>query len=329
MSTLILDNRSLSLKAEGRALAIHEGGVRHGTVPLKGIERLVIHGDADLGANVLGRLGEAGVTVLILAKRNLRRRAILLGPSHNDVGIRLAQALRVQDDDFRTEWANRLVSMKLRRQYRLLDRALARRPDRRKPLFDAQRQIGALLSSVENGDRLDIPSLRGTEGAAARAYFGGLSALVAPALGFSGRNRRPPRDPINACLSLGYTLLHFDAVRAAHIAGLDPLLGYYHRPAHGRESLASDLIEPLRPGVDAFVLGLFRDGRLRDEHFDRRDGGCFLGKAGRSTFYAAWEARARRPRRLLSRQARTLASLLCRDGERWLDSLDDEGWLDD
>lgn len=328
MSTLILDNRALSLKAEGAAIAIHENGERQGSVPLKDIERLVVHGDAELGANLLGRLGEAGVSVLILAKRNPRRRAILLGPAHNDAGIRLAQALRVQDEGFRAEWTKRLVGMKLRRQYRLLDRALARRPDRRKPLFDAVRQLEPLVRSVENGERRTIPALMGTEGAAARAYFHGLSSIVPPALGFSGRNRRPPRDPVNACLSLGYTLLHFDAVRAAHVAGLDPLVGYYHRPAHGRESLASDLVEPLRPGVDSFVLWLFREGRLRKEHFDRRDGGCFLGKAGRSTFYASWEARAHRPRRLLKQQARAFASFLRDDGEQMLESLG-EGWLDD
>lgn len=93
--------------------------------------------------------------------------------------------------------------------------------------------------------------------------------MLPPALGFTGRNRRPPRDPANACLSLGYTLLHAEAVTAAQAAGLDPLLGFYHRPAFGRESLASDLIEPLRAEVDAWVAALFRDRALREDHFTR------------------------------------------------------------
>ena len=96
-----------------------------------------------------------------------------------------------------------------------------------------------------------------------------------------GRNRRPPRDPVNACLSLAYTLLHFEAVRMAHAAGLDPLLGFYHRPAFGRESLACDLIEPLRPAVDEWIWQQFSPGPLRPEHFSPDKGACLLGKTGR------------------------------------------------
>ena len=93
--------------------------------------------------------------------------------------------------------------------------------------------------------------LRGIEGAAAAAYFQGFTRLFPPSLEFTGRNRRPPRDPVNAVLSLSYTPLHFEAVQAVCAAGLDPLIGFYHELVFGRESLASDLIEPLWPKVDA------------------------------------------------------------------------------
>jgi CRISP-associated protein Cas1 len=130
-----------------------------------------------------------------------------------------------------------------------------------------------------------MEGLRGVEGAAQAAYFRAYTALFPEALGFHNRNRRPPCDPVNACLSVGYTLAHFEAVRAAHAAGLDPFLGFFHEIAFGRESLACDLIEPVRPGVDAWVWEMFRSRGLRGEHFTVDKGACLLEKAGRARFY--------------------------------------------
>jgi CRISPR-associated protein Cas1 len=109
---------------------------------------------------------------------------------------------------------------------------------------------------------------------------------------------------VNACLSLGYTLLHFEAVRAAHGAGLDPFIGFFHEPSHGRESLACDLVEPLRGRLDAWVWEMFRSRTLRGEHFVEDKGACLLGKAGRRHFYEAYETFARPLHRLLRRECR-------------------------
>ncbi len=326
MTTLVLDNRALELRIDGAALAFYENHERRGSLPLKLLERVILHGDQALTAGVLTRLAENGTTVLLLSKRHSRRLALVLGPAHNDAAIRLAQAQLVADPDWCARWSRRQVLAKTRAQQRLLRRALAQRPDCRKPLVDALASLdGALLSLGERSQPPTPERTRGIEGAAARAYYQGLATLFPPALGFTGRNRRPPRDPVNACLSLAYTLLHFEAVHAAHMAGLDPLLGFYHRPAFGRESLASDLIEPLRPHADAWVWHLFRERALRAEQFGREGEACLLGKAGRETFYRRYEAFAQAPRRLLRRQCRLLAShlkgrgqpLIADDAEDW------------
>jgi hypothetical protein len=108
------------------------------------------------------------------------------------------------------------------------------RPDARKPLAYTLSALEDALAALEGTDVPPNPArLRGVEGAAARAYFQGLSALFPPALEFVGRNRRPPRDLVNACFSLAYTLLHFEAVRAAHMAGLDPCWGSITVPPWG------------------------------------------------------------------------------------------------
>lgn len=166
--------------------------------------------------------------------------------------------------------------------------------------------------------------MRGIEGAAARGHFAGLAAVLPPALGFAGRNRRPPRDPANALLSLGYTLLHVDAVQACHKVGLDPLLGFCHRPSIRRESMASDLIEPLRPEVDCWVLELLRDRVLRADHFAHDKGACLLCKAGRGIFHGAWAEVAPPWRRWLRTVAGGVARELRLAGDELLAGMGDE-----
>ena len=335
MAILLLDRAELDIRTEGEALALYEAGQRRGTVPIKLVDRCVIHGARTrLDTGALMKLAEAGATTVLMSPRQSRRVAIVLGPWHNDAAVRLAQAARVMDPAWSARWAAALVGAKLRRQARALRTLQARRPDARKPLFDALRQIQTALAGLpstpaKNGEPADptvaatVASLRGTEGAAARAYFGGLAGVMPSALGFAGRNRRPPRDPVNAGLSLGYTLLHAQAVQACATAGLDPLLGFFHRPAFGRESLASDLIEPLRPAIDLWLWELLRTRTLREEHFTADKGACLLGKAGRQIFYPAWEAAAPPWRRWLGAHARQLAAALRAEGEPWLEGADE------
>lgn len=326
MATLILDNRALELRIDGHALAVYEHGERRSSLPFKLLERVVIQGELTLGAGVLTRLAEHKVAVLMLSKRHSRRLALVLGPAHNDAAIRIAQAQRVVEPAWCAAWSHRVVMAKTRAQIRLLKQALGERLDCRKPISDALCSLERALSGLSAGEaQHNIDQIRGVEGAAARAYFQGYSALFPPVLKFTGRNRRPPRDPVNACLSLTYTLLHFEAVRAAHIAGLDPLLGFYHRPAFGRESLASDLIEPLRPHADGWVWRLFRERTLRVEHFSREGDACLLGKAGREIFYRYYENYAQAPRRLLRRQCRLIAAQLRQQGSAFVEKDDEEG----
>jgi CRISPR-associated protein Cas1 len=234
--------------------------------------------------------------------------ATVRGASHNDGARRIGQYRRYDDPIWRRDWSHRLVRGKLKGQTRLLQRALAERPDQRREITHALTQLTAARTRIAAEPELGIERLRGIEGAAAAAYFGALVHLFPDGLDFTGRNRRPPRDPVNAALSLGYTLLHFEAVRACHWAGLDPIIGYFHELDFGRESLASDLIEPQRPRVDAWVWEQFRTRNLRADHFTREGDACLLGKTGRQHFYRDFEPFMRPLRRLLRRFADKLAA---------------------
>lgn len=322
MGTLYIDRKGVALSAAAGRLCIREPGAEARTLPLQLVERIVVHGQAQLDTSLLAALAEQGSGLVCLSGRHARRFAQLAAPAHSDARRRLGQYRLVCDAEASLQLARTWVSGKLAAQQRVLERARQVRTDQRLVLSRALERLQALSAGIAQAGDLD--ALRGGEGAAAAAYFTGLQCLFAAALGFNGRNRRPPRDPVNACLSLAYTLLHSEAVRAAQMAGLDPLLGCLHAPAWGRESLACDLIEPLRPHADAWVHGLFRERLLRAEAFNQDKGACLLGKQGRGVFFAEWECWAPLPRRWLRRQTHALARLCAAHAPQLASATDDE-----
>ncbi|RMD68094.1 MAG: CRISPR-associated endonuclease Cas1 [Gammaproteobacteria bacterium] len=306
MTTLYLDRRALSLEVQGGAVVLRHNGKLVQTIPLTMLERIVAHGKVYTDTGALARLAEAGVGFFALTGRRIRFGAALVGRPHGDVCLRLEQYQGYLDPLSRRRWARRVVRAKVAGEMRFLRRLLVNRPGQRHALEEALARLEAEARRLEDED-LSISALLGIEGAAAAAYFSGFSAVFPPSLGFSGRNRRPPRDPVNACLSLGYTLLHAEAIHAAHGAGLDAMVGFLHEPAFGRESGALDLAEPFRVYVDRLVFELFALRILRKEHFKAQGEGVLLGKAGRSRFYAHYEALAASLRRLLRRTAQAVA----------------------
>lgn len=312
MAVLYIDRKDLEIRAEGNRLCLYENGELRSTVPLNLLERVVIRAGAKLDAGVLATLADRDVGVLALGGRGGQKAALLLGSPRGDAARRIAQYRWHHDAAYRRVWSLALVRLKLLSQKRLLLRALRQRPDRRAALSEGADKIEGMLASLPSyAQTADAEkSLRGVEGAAASAYFRAFAQLFPPSLEFAGRNRRPPQDPVNAALSLGYTLLFGEAANACHMAGLDPCVGFFHEPAHNRESLAADLIEPTRAKVDEWVWRLFAERTLRADAFVRQEDACLLGKAGRQTFYAAYEVFARPLRRLLRRQAAAVARRL-------------------
>ena len=307
MSSLFVDRRGIEIEVEGGALVFREQGERVGTVPIAPLQRVFLRGDVMLKTSVLGKLGEHGIGVVILSGRKAEPTLLMARP-HNDAARRVAQYRLSMDSHFCHTFAESVVESKLREQsaflHELRDAALAERY----PLTVRLRNLDNMLARV--ADAANVAALRGLEGVAAAEYFAGLAEVVPESLHFNGRNRRPPRDPLNAVLSLGYTLLHSEAVTALYGAGLDPFIGFMHALDFGRESLAYDVIEPLRVDVDRFSLGLFKSGELRPEDFSTTESGCLLGKAGRSRYYMAYEALAENLRRKLATSIGDIAGVL-------------------
>jgi len=307
MSTLYIDRKNVRLDYDADALVFYENGERIGTIPLAPLQRIVVRGNVSVDTSLLGKLGAHGIGLIVLSGRRAEPSLFLPRP-HNDAERRLAQYRAATDPATCLAIARDIVQSKLQTQHDLLQAKLDTRPEARYELSRAVRGISGMLQHVAS--QPDLAALRGLEGAAANLYFAAFAALVPASLNFHGRNRRPPRDPANAVLSLAYTLLHSEAILAAHAAGLDPAIGFFHQTSFGRESLASDLIEAHRAAVDAWVLQLFNQQTLRADNFSTTSEGCLLGKAGRTVFYKAWEPVAEHLRRALDRQTRSLIRTL-------------------
>jgi CRISPR-associated protein Cas1 len=204
----------------------------------------------------------------------------------NNVELRVAQ-MRAADDAVRSLAVSKgFVAAKIRNSRTMIRRNHSS-PD---PVL--LRHLEILAKTAEQSDA--IASLLGVEGAAARAYFGGFAGMLARDEGFDldGRNRRPPRDPVNALLSFCYGLLVKDCTLALSVAGLDPMLGFYHRPRFGRPALALDMMEELRPIVaDSVVLGVINNGVVTRDDFVIHSTGVALKAPARKRVLLAYERR--------------------------------------
>lgn len=304
MGLLVIDRRDCRLDLDGKALAIRSADAPVRFVPMALVDRVVLHPDTRLSSGVLAGLAAHDIGILLLGGRRAQRVAHVLGASSRDVRLRITQVRRLDDAEFTRRWCRTIVAAKLKAQLRLLECAQRERQDLRKPMHDAIATLHGCLHGLDADPVPTVDAIRGLEGAGAAAHFRAYARLFAPSLGFTARRRRPPPDPVNACLSLGYTLLHAQAVHACHLQGLDPMLGYLHAPVPGRASLACDLMEPWRARVDRLVWTLFRERILTPDHFGTEgSGACLLAKAGRSQFYAHWAQLARPLQRAMRRQA--------------------------
>ena len=308
MLTLFIDRKDLQLELDNKQMLVRRPDAKPQSLPLTMLDRVVIHSQIKLDSRLLGSLGQRGIGVTIMHGRAGQRRLQCLSPGHNDARRRLAQYQLWQDADRRLNWSRQLIRAKITAKQKFLQSALSRRLDLRHPLSCALAGLASIIPSLDK--TANLGGLRGLEGSAAAIYFAGFQHLFADSLDFTGRNRRPPRDPVNTCLSLVYTVVHNETARACHGAGLDPLLGFYHEPAYGRESLACDVIESLRPRLDRWVWYLFRTRQLTADNFSREGRSCLLNKSGRRIFFRCYEADAAPWRRYLRIRSYQIARAL-------------------
>jgi CRISPR-associated protein Cas1 len=259
-------------------------------VPSGLLERLVCFGAVGVSAGVRSWALASGIEMVFLSRRGSYLGQAWGGGDRTRVH-RLRAQLAAADDPVRSLGFGRaVVETKVRKQVVVL-RRMARRGNA-EIVAEAAGLMTQLLSMLPDAGTSE--ELMGLEGAAARAYFGALGALMPAGLGFEGRSRQPPLDVVNAALSYGYAILAGEAVSALCAAGLDPAIGLLHADADRRPSLALDLMEEFRPLiVDQVVTAVVNRGSLTSEHGRREDGvaGVLLTKAGRQVVIDGYEKR--------------------------------------
>ncbi|WGE91149.1 CRISPR-associated endonuclease Cas1 [Actinobacillus genomosp. 1] len=304
MATLYIDRRCTELKLDGEVLIGYEQGERIATIPLAPLDRLYIKGDISLQASLLAKLGEKKIGVIFLqGRKNIPM--LFMPQPHNDAERRIKQFRLSQDPAFSLQVAKYIVSLKLLSQKAILVRFAKIYTDVKTLLSEFEQIMAQIV------EQHSISALRGIEGKAATIYFSALALLLPRDLNFNGRNRRPPRDPFNAMLSLGYTLLHSEAVLALYGVGLEPYVGFYHSLDYGRESLACDVMEVLRPQFDEWLLDAFQQAVFSAQDFTIHNiEGCHINKEQRILFYSEFEKVAEKFRKSLNAQCSELVKMI-------------------
>ena len=258
-------------------------------VRLKDLSQLVLCGGVTISPAALHLLCESGTAVAHLSHGHWFY-GITNGFGLRNAYDRAAQ-FRVADDPVRClEVARAIVTAKCQNQRTLLRRNAE--PEPGEALLGIQHAIDAVPRTA------DLGQLLGYEGGAAAHYFGAFTHMLrpkdgpAPAFDLAGRNRRPPKDPVNAMLSFAYAILAKECTVACASVGLDPFWGFYHQPRHGRPALALDLMEEFRPLIaDSAVINAINTGMVGPGMFVSGAGGCQMEPEGRKALIRAIELR--------------------------------------
>jgi CRISPR-associated protein Cas1 len=322
---LYLNAQGARVGKSGEILQVREKDELKQEVRIGEICQVNLMGNIQLTTQAIQSLCEAGKPVCYFSQGGWFY-GITTGLNAKNIFLRKSQFRLAEEGWFQLALARRLVAGKIRNQRTMLQR---------NHLEPSPQSLLGLKRMVERAERAEtLEELLGIEGNAARLYFGDFAGMIkAPENGsadsaqfhfdFSGRNRRPPRDAVNAMLSLAYSLLSKDLTIACYAVGFDPYMGFYHQPRFGRPALALDLMEPFRPLLaDSAVLTAINTRMVTPQDFVQAGPGVALTPAGRKGFFRAYELRmdtlVTHPlfeyrvsyRRLLEIQARLLARFL-------------------
>jgi CRISPR-associated protein Cas1 len=288
-----LNTQGLRVGRSGEVLQVKEKETLRQEIRPIEISQLNLMGNIQVTTQVTQLLCEAGIPVCYFSQGGWFY-GITTGMATKNVFLRQAQFRLAAEAWFCLKLARRLVAGKVRNQRTMLLRNHTEPPE---ICLRGMIEMAARADAAES-----VEELLGIEGNAARLYFGAFEGMLKAGdkaetpegfrLDFEGRNRRPPRDPVNALLSLGYSMLTKDLTIACYSVGFDPMMGYYHQPRFGRPALALDLMEPFRPLiVDSAVINAINTRMVTAADFMNSGDAVALTPGGRRSFYHAYELR--------------------------------------
>lgn len=299
LNTLYVQTDGAVVRLDHDVLRVEVDGARLLQVPVQQIGSVVLFGNTHMTAPAMHRCVSENREVTFLDYAG-RFRCRVVGPTSGNVLLRRAQHMALSDPLKTIHIARQVVAAKIKNSRYVLMRSArdAKCPDAADSLKAAALSLVDTIAQAESADMLN--QVRGSEGEAARVYFGAFPHMITARsadFSFVLRTRRPPRDRVNALLSFVYALLCTDCAAACETVGLDPQVGYLHCLRSGRPALALDLAEEFRAGfADRLVLTLINRGQVKPADFEAQscsEGAVILNEEGRRTVLSAYQAKKR------------------------------------
>jgi CRISP-associated protein Cas1 len=283
---LVVQTPRARLGQRGDQVVVSLEGEPDRKLPLRQLRAVYLYGPVQMSAQLTHKLLEQGIDVAYFSPAG-RFLGLLRGLPASGVDARRGQYRLFDQPGVRLQLARETVRAKIHNQRVML----MRNGDVPERILDV-----LAVAREQAMSAADLDALRAVEGGAASVYFNQFASMIKDSAGvvfdFTGRNRRPPRDPVNALLSLAYSVLAKELTGVCHAVGLDPFLGFFHQPRYGRPALALDLMEEFRPLVaDSVAISLINRGEVGESDFFSSASGTFLNERGRRSFWEAWARR--------------------------------------
>lgn len=295
LNTLYITSPDRYLSLDGENVVIQAYDKKIGRVPLHNLERIMTFGYTGASPALMGKCAANGIELVFMSGSG-RFIARVEGEVSGNVLLRRQQYRYADDKSQCLEISRNVITAKLFNSRWTIERTLRDHPMRiDTDKFDNCSQ--QLKKSIDNARKAeDIDTLRGIEGEAAQIYFSVFDDMILQQkddFSFKTRNKRPPKDNVNALLSFAYSLATSMCTSALEAVGLDPYVGFMHTDRPGRRSLALDLVEEMRsPLCDRFVLTVINKKIISANDLEKReDGAVILTDNGRRAFITAWQKR--------------------------------------
>lgn len=286
MSLVYVSDPKSILSITGNRLIIKSSEEESRSLPIELVEGISLLGPAQLTSQCMETCMSRGIPVSFLSKGG-RYFGRLMSPGHIKPELQRHQSA-LYDTPFALELARRICTAKIKNQLTVVRRyRKSAEGELNDEIFSMKNSIARIPGCAA------ISEIIGYEGQAARSYFSALSKCIDPEFKFHGRNRRPPKDPFNSMISLGYSIVMNEIYSEIEMRGLNPYFGFIHRDAEKHPTLASDLMEEWRAAlIDTSVMALINGHEIQKDQFDYdEDGGCYIQKTAMRTFLNKLETR--------------------------------------
>ena len=259
-------------------------------LPKETLEAVSIFGNVQITTQCIGELLRRGISVSLFSSKG-QYFGRLESTQHVNAGVLRRQIHVSEDHEFKMGIAKKIIKAKSHNQLVVIKRYIKSDDD---AIEKETITIQAIIDKMD--EAVGIEQLMGLEGNVAKNYFDIVSRIINPDFAFKGRVKRPPKDPFNSMISLGYTLLMHEIHAALESKGLNPYIAFIHSDREAHPTLASDLLEEWRSViVDSTVLSLIQGHEISLDNFhdDEETGGVFLDKEGMKIFLGKYEQKLR------------------------------------